>query len=218
MQLTITITPDIDVPGAVDTQSFSDGGTNVISLAPTTIGGIAIQGEFGTSTFGAQNKLTSSASDVLNTNATTSRIEVAISGQNFIGPDAFVSLSASGTWQNTAGSIFSANWLNDPANTLGASTATDGPGNNVGTFLSPAASDPTSSFQFSPPTGPLPIPDVGDFSMTEVFTYTLLAGGELVSRGTTEIKTNAVSEPASLFLFGSAMIGLGLIRRRKMND
>ena len=68
MRLTITITPDIDVPGAFDTQSFSDGGTNVISLAPTTIGGIAIQGEFGSSTFGAQNKLTSSASDVLNTN------------------------------------------------------------------------------------------------------------------------------------------------------
>jgi hypothetical protein len=54
--------------------------------------------------------------------------------------------------------------------------------------------------------------------MTEVFTYTLLANGELVSRGTTEIKTNDIPEPASLFLFGSAMIGLSLIRRRKKSD
>lgn len=218
MQLTITITPDIAVPGTVVTQSFNDGGTNVISLAPTTIGGIAVQGEFGSSTFGVQNKLTSSASDVFNTNATTSRIEVAISGVNFIGPDTFVSLSASGTWQNTAGSTFSATWFNDPANVLGAATATDGQGNNVGSFLSPAAGNPTSSFEYSPPTGLLAIPDVGDFSMTEVFTYTLLANGELVSRGTTEIKTNDIPEPASLFLFGSAMIGLSLIRRRKKSD
>ena len=218
MRLTITITPDIAVPGTVETLGFTDGGTNVIALAPTTVGGIAIQGEFGSSTFGAQNKLTSSASDVQNNNATTSRIQVAISGQNFIGPDTFVSLSASGTWQNTSGSIFSANWFNDPANILGAATATDGPGNNVGAFLSPVAADPTSSFQFSPATGLLPMPDVGNFSMTEVFTYTLLAGGELVSRGTTEIKSNAIAEPASLFLFGSAMIGLGLIKRSKKND
>jgi hypothetical protein len=88
----------------------------------------------------------------------------------------------------------------------------------VGSFLSPAAGNPTSSFEYSPPTGLLAIPDVGDFSMTEVFTYTLLANGELVSRGTTEIKTNDIPEPASLFLFGSAMIGLSLIRRRKKSD
>jgi hypothetical protein len=49
---------------------------------------------------------------------------------------------------------------------------------------------------------PLAIPDIGDISTTEVFSYELLANGELGSRGTTEIKTNAVPEPAPLLLFG----------------
>jgi hypothetical protein len=53
MQITITITPDIAAHRTVQTLGFSDCGPNVISLAPTTIGGIALQGEFGSSTFGA---------------------------------------------------------------------------------------------------------------------------------------------------------------------
>jgi len=62
-----------------------------------------------------------------------------------------------------------------------------------------------------------PANDPSLFSMTETAAGTLVASGQLVSRGQTEIKelVTVVPEPGSLALLGGALFGLGLLGRAK---
>jgi hypothetical protein len=226
MQLTLTAldvttnttfsTTFSDVPFGTDTVAPGSS-PNSIVIAAGIQGALTFEGELSTSTIGiGANTLITSALDVNDTSTTdTFHLTAALSGMNFAGPDNHVSLTGSGTWFHTGGSVMTLSFYDDPLNRLGASTGTDAPGNLVGFFTSVAADPITSSYSYSPGTTTLAIPDLTDFSMTETWTYTLLPGGSLVSRGQTETKTFDASEPASLLLLGSGMFGVGMLSRKR---
>lgn len=192
---------------------FTDTTPDLIAFT-TTIGGVTFTTEVASSVVGPINTLASSSVLVKNTNAAPATIDMLVSGMNFQGPSNFVALSASGTWLLSTGSVMDATWYNDPTNVLGASAIGDHPGVQVGAFSSTPSAPITDSYAYSPGATVFSPADPGDFSMTEVWHYTLAAGGSLVSRGQTEIKTD-VPEPTSLMVMGMGLTALGLVRRRR---
>lgn len=207
------------------TSVFTDSITaNQISVPTGTQGDIHFTGEFSQSIIaGTTGALTTSATTIENKSLTdTYVLTAAVSGMNFTGPDDVVSATASGTWLGNDGSKISLAFYDDPSNVLGAQCTTVSPqcaplthpGNSVFTFTSPAASGPTSSYDFNPGTAKLAVPDGALYSMTETWTYTLLPNSELTSRGQTETKTLA-PEPVSLSILGLGLLGLGLLRYRR---
>ncbi|HEX3993592.1 MAG TPA: hypothetical protein VHX39_20670 [Acetobacteraceae bacterium] len=204
--LTITITDGL----GTSQQQFNDGGTGIISLPATTIEGVSITGEFAQQIVDGTNVLISSATTITNNSGSVATTSAVVSGGGYVGPNSVVSLSGSGTWLHTAGSTITQTWYNDPTNVIGANP-TNTPGNLVGTFTDTAVGL-TSSFAFSPPDTLLAVPDMGLFSMTEAWNYTLAVGGSLTSRGQDEVTT--VPEPFSLAVLGFGLIALGAVRSR----
>ena len=212
--MTLTLSAEDMTTLQVYTSTFTDvgqGTPNLITVAAGTTGAVAFSGESSTSTVGAPNTLITSALTVTNTSTTDPyQLTASLVGMNFIGPDNQVSLTGSGTWFETAGSIMKLAFYDDSTD-AGLATAAQ----QVGTYTSRAALNPTSSFSYSPGTKALASDDVGLFSMTETWTYVLAPGGELISRGQTETKSE-LSEPASMLLLGVGLTGVCLARLRTM--
>jgi hypothetical protein len=186
----------------------------IISLAPTVVGGVLVEGSLHTATVSATGNLLSSGSlAITNQLATTAIVQASIGATDFVGPTSFVQATGSGTWVDSAGSSTTYTYYNDLLNAQGAETATDRPGLQVASFTDVAQAG-LDSFSFD--TGNLSAFDPTLFSMTLGFDMTLLGFDRLETRGQAEFKDiQAVPEPMTLLLLGSGLVGGGYLRRRQ---
>lgn len=189
-----------------------------LALAPTNVGGLNVQGSFHTSSRASGNNfLTSGSSSVTNTTGAPVMADVVVGDNNFIGPAFTVTTTGSGTWTNAAGSTILLRYFDDPANAQPADSAGDAPGNLVDSF-SDTAVGPLDSFSHNAGPLPLAIPDLANFSMTLRFTFTLVGGGQLVSRGQSMLKpVGVIPEPGTMVMAiaGLPLVGLAAWRRRR---
>jgi hypothetical protein len=170
--------------------------------------------------------LNSGSLSVINTNATPVSITVSVGDTNFVGPANRFAFSGSGTFQTAPTGTITDTWWDDPANAQPAVTSTDRPGNLLGTG-SHTATLPLDSFSFNQPPTALGVPDTGPFSMTLGFDISLPGGSaaclagdlsacpQLITRGQTLSKSNAIPEPTSLLIIGAGLLGMGLVGRSK---
>jgi PEP-CTERM motif len=201
--------------------------TGTIQLANQTIEGVEINTSIQTSVgtpanppVGGQDILNASSTSLINTNPFPVTVTAAVSDTSFTAPVHSFEASGSGVFQDAIGGTIALGFFNDPANTQGATTPTDAPGNELATSGTFTATSNADAFAFNSPV--IPITETAPFSMTQtvIFTLPAAAGGvdpELVNRGQTEIKTvtTAIPEPTSLILMGSALAGFGWLRRRR---
>jgi hypothetical protein len=201
----------LDIGGTIFTANDS-ATPGIISLAPMTINGVVINGEFdaseGNPTTPGNFFISSSVTTVHNTNSHAISIDVVVSDTDFTGPQTGFVLSGSGTWLRTPSSTLTENFFYDTSNTQGANSSGNTPGALIGAYTSPPASaSPSFSFNQTPSVTGSPV-----FSFTEQSEYTLAAGGRLIGR---QQVASAVPEISTWAMMALGFCGLGLAGSRR---
>lgn len=193
----------------------ANGAVGVLRILDQTIAGITLGGSIQSSQKGdgGLNILNSSSLSVRNVSANPLAVRLVVSDTDYPGLSTSAFTSASGTFQQAAGSTINLNWFVDPTNEQGAETIDDTPGDLIDSFSFTA---PGLANSFSHDGGPFSTGLAGPYSMTLAFDYILPPGGSLLNRGATVLQdVGEVPEPGAVGLLGLGLLALSLRRRAR---
>jgi len=192
------------------------GGANNLLVIDQTVGGVFVQLALTQSSFGANNELQLSSSNIDNTTGAPLTIKLLASDTNFLPPVTTIQDSGSLTFNNAVGSGQSMlQFWADHANTQGAN-----PNNTPGTLLETVFGTPLTNPDSFAGSNSAAFSALSPFSMTEGASLNLIGGGSITGFNESMLTSSAIPEPKTwaMFLLGfgaMALMGAKKVRRSR---